>query len=145
MSHWDSPWTMWSSQALLSNSFNHERWHLFSKDLESHVHRALCFPSLMTPPFSIPLGAWLPAGLWPALVCRRSCCSINDPWVRQPAGCWISQQGEECNIKNNPGMSCCGKTKQNKNTLKISHTTTQYPSSLCLSYFPGSFQEEKSV
>jgi len=45
-------------------------------------------------------------------------------------------------------MSCCGKEKPQPNNNKKDPTETKmlpYSTSLCLDYFPGSFQGKKSV
>lgn len=97
----------------------------------------------------------LPAGSWTVFLCRNSCCSVSDVcrplWPKALQAVLLRNHNKKKNVTLKIIQALDyellrgRKTQPNNKKTPTKPKTPQYPTSLCLNSFPGSFQGKKSV
>lgn len=97
----------------------------------------------------------LPAGSWTVFLCRNSCCSVSAVcrplWPKALQAVLLRNHNKKKNVTLKIIQALDyellrgRKTQPNNKKTPTKPKTPQYPTSLCLNSFPGSFQGKKSV
>lgn len=115
------------------------------------------FPSPVPPPRLSPAlrEPRLPAGSWTVFLCRNSCCSVSAVcrplWPKALQAVLLRNHNKKKNVTLKIIQALDyellrgRKTQPNNKKTPTKPKTPQYPTSLCLNSFPGSFQGKKSV